>query len=160
MARRWFLYFILFVVLCVASSCGIAPSDFAVNIVEVAGGDIESNEASIYLEVRNDSQRDISITWAKITVQIKGDDLVTLILDESVDIEANGVTHEVTKWRVRRDDPTTLYAMRRHSIDRYIDRLTFDYEVRVEGISRREKRFGRRGLKAHDFDINFEKLLR
>ncbi len=139
-------------------SCSFTPSNFAIEVVDVVG-DIDSEDLWVELEVINSSSRDISILEAKVTIQIKGDDLLTLLLVEGVDVEAVSQSRKITQWRVQRDDPTTLYAMRRHSIDRYIDRLTFGYEVRVEGVARRERRFARNGVKAQDFNINFEKLL-
>lgn len=156
----------LFCISCNFSSSLFTPSNFAIEVLDVVG-DIDSEDLWVELDVTNSSSRDISILEAKVTIQIKGDDLLTLLLVEGFDVEAVSQSRKITQWRVLRDDPTTLYAMRRHSIDRYIDRLTFGYDVRVDGVARRERRFTRSGLKAQDFNINglnaqninFEKLL-
>lgn len=140
-------------------SCGVLSSDFAIEGIEIMDG-IESDTVRVEMVLRNDSGRDIVIDKAKISVQIKGEDLVSFMLIDGIEVSAEEMIREVTRWRVQRDDPATLYAMRRYPIERYIDKLTFGYEIGVEGVARRKKVFMRRRLRAKDLDINFEKLLR
>lgn len=160
MARIW--YILSFVALSIAAtSCAVLPSDFAIEGIEIIDDEAaDADNIAIELTLRNDSQRNITIRSAQIVAQIKGDDLITFALLSEVELPAQTTTSTMTSWGVERNDPATLYSMRRYPIERYVDRLTFDYAVSVGGIKKNDKILKKRGLSAADLDINFEKLLR
>ncbi|MFI3282949.1 MAG: hypothetical protein R3Y20_05405 [Rikenellaceae bacterium] len=140
-------------------SCGVSPGDFGVEAIEVID-DSNLEEMVVKLTLRNDSQRDVTLREAEIVAELKREALISFILIDTLRVAPQGVTQVESRWRVRRDDPASLYALRRRPIEQYMDRLTFGYDISLSGVGRNTKQLSGKGVKAKKLNINFENLLR
>ncbi len=148
--------FIIFVTLfCV--SCGVNPHDFG---FEGIASIEDSHEGVVVAELilHNGSKSGLTIDSGDIAVKMKREDLLTFILDSAMIIPPQGRVSVKSKWRIRRDDPGTLYAMRNRPLSRYLDRITIDYRLNITYGGKR-RRFTRKGLHPSKLNIDFENLL-
>ncbi len=164
--RLYHIVVVAFVAI-LASSCTFNPRDFGFEGI-ASVDDTNPDAIVVELLVRNDSPADVTIKeGGAINVLLKGDKLITLTLDESVEIPPLGRLQIRSTWNVYRHDPATLYAMRRYPIERYLDRITIGYDLHIEGVGR-DRHLRHRGFKASKIDIgestdshiNLENLLR
>ncbi len=112
----------------------------------------------VELTLANSSAEEIKVQGAKIVANINGEPLISATLKEGFDIGAQSRVQISSEWEVEKHDPATLYALQRRSVESYIDRITFDYALYIEGqrvISRRGVK-GKRLLRRVE---NIEKLL-
>ncbi len=145
--RRW----AILAVALVAVACGVNLRDFA---IEGVGSINRLSEELVEMELRvsSDSHEELRIESGEIEVRMKGEPLVGFLLDSVVVIPPGQSAVVRSRWRVRRDDVATLFAMRNRPIERYLDRITIDYRVGIESDGHK-RQLSRRGVKGSKLNI-------
>ncbi len=143
---RWSVF-----VLAILTSCSPLLRELTVEQVQMEA-------QSVVFTLVNDSEEGVEVLSAEIVANINGEPLLTATLNEGFEIGAKSREVVRSEWSVTKHDPATLYALRRRALSSYIERITFDYSVDIEGqrpVSRRGVK-GKRLLRRVE---NFEKLL-
>lgn len=162
--RGYFCRFFTIFVATILSSCALlSRGDVTIEgIASVESVRLADEGEALRVEaiLRNDSSEEVVVERGWIVAKMKREPLISFTLDEAVRIPPQGRVVVDSRWRIYRDDPPTLYAMRRHPLERYMDRLTFDFKIQVRGVGRGVKTLSKRGVKGSDIEMDLKGILR